>query len=82
MNVVVFVPVGLLARVAFRRMNWMMALVWGLMLSVGIESMQLVFKKGLGEVDDVIHNTFGCLIGYLIWVLFSKIYRFYVLKKE
>ena len=68
MNVVVFVPVGLLAGVAFRGMKWMKVMVTGLGLSIGIEVMQFVFRKGFSEVDDVIHNTFGCMIGYLIWL--------------
>ena len=25
------------------------------------------FKKGCVELDDVIHNTLGCLIGFALW---------------
>ena len=35
-------------------------------LSVVIEFMQLYFKRGSCEVDDIIHNTLGCVIGYFI----------------
>ena len=67
MNVVVFVPVGLLAGAAFRSMSWKKVMVIGLCLSVGIEVMQFVFRKGFSEVDDVMHNTVGCLMGYGIY---------------
>ena len=33
-------------------------------ISVMIELLQLIFKRGLCEVDDVIHNVLGTLIGY------------------
>lgn len=64
MNVVVFVPVGLLVGMTFREMTWKKVTVIGMCLSVGIEVMQFVYRKGFSEVDDVMHNTLGCLIGY------------------
>ena len=67
MNAVVFVPIGLLAGVAFRGMNWQKALMLGLGISVFIETTQFIFMKGFSELDDVMHNTIGCLIGYGIY---------------
>ena len=64
MNVVVFVPVGLLLGTTLRTMTWWKALSIGCGLSVGIEVMQLMLKRGFCEVDDVIHNTLGCVIGF------------------
>ena len=64
MNVVVFVPVGILLGAAFRSMTWWKALMIGGGVSVSIEAMQLIFKRGFSEVDDVMHNTLGCMIGY------------------
>ena len=79
MNVVVFVPVGLLLgalvnglRLTVRK-GWMLALFVGLVLSVGIELLQFVYKKGFSELDDVIHNTAGCLIGFVIWLVLKKV---------
>ena len=75
MNMVVFVPVGLLAGAAFRSMSWKKVMVIGLCLSVGIEVMQFVFRKGFSEVDDVMHNTVGCLIGYGIMTILRIIFN-------
>lgn len=36
-------------------------------LSVFIELLQLVLQKGLSEIDDVMHNAFGCVIGYGVY---------------
>lgn len=64
MNVLVFVPIGILMGLAFNNTKWWIVLLVGLILSVGIEATQYVFMKGFSEVDDVIHNTFGAVIGY------------------
>ena len=66
MNVVVFIPVGILLCVAFKQMTWWKALLIGCSISISIESLQFWFMKGFSEVDDVLHNTVGFLIGYLM----------------
>lgn len=71
LNVALFIPVGLLAGCGFRGMTWRRALVIGVTLSVVIELLQLMFRKGLCETDDVIHNVVGCMIGYGVTRLFS-----------
>ena len=74
MNIVVFVPVGLLAGATFRSMSWKKVLVIGICLSVGIETLQFVFRQGFSEFDDVMHNTLGCLIGYGIMTILRIIF--------
>lgn len=64
MNVIVFIPVGLLLGSAFKQMTWWKALLIGCSISVTIEALQFWFMKGFSELDDVMHNTLGCLIGY------------------
>lgn len=71
MNVVVFVPVGFLLGFATKegKKGWLVALLIGAGLSIGIETLQLAFKLGFAEVDDVMHNTLGCMIGYGVYSL-------------
>lgn len=69
MNVVLFVPVGLLLGVAFTEIRWKTVLLIGLCLSLGIETLQFVYSKGFTEFDDVMHNTLGCVIGYGVCTL-------------
>lgn len=64
LNVVLFVPVGFLLGSGFQSMTWKKVLLTGCSMSVVIELIQLMFQRGFCEVDDVIHNTLGCLIGY------------------
>lgn len=64
MNVVVFIPVGLLLGIAFKQVTWCKALLIGCEISAVIELLQFFLMRGFSEVDDVIHNTVGCLIGW------------------
>jgi glycopeptide antibiotics resistance protein len=43
-----------------------MAFLGGLMLSVLIESLQWVLNTGMTDVDDVIYNSGGALLGWLM----------------
>ena len=66
MNVVVFIPVGLLLGIAFKQMTWWKALLIGCGISVTIEALQFFLMRGFSEVDDVLHNTMGALIGFML----------------
>ena len=67
MNVVVFVPVSLMLGSFLRvKGSWLITLLIGCGISVTIESLQFFFLRGFSEVDDVMHNTVGCLIGWFM----------------
>lgn len=72
MNVLAFIPIGLLLD-TFKGMKWWHILLIGLCFSLLIELLQLVLKRGLTEIDDVVHNGVGCMIGYWVFVGFRKI---------
>lgn len=75
LNVSVFIPLGILIWVVLKRKQWWRALLFGSAVSLLIEIMQLVLKRGLCEFDDILHNTLGCMIGYGLvqgaWFLIS-----------
>ena len=64
LNVLLFVPVGFLADCGLRGKTLKKVLFLGGGISVFVELLQFIFKKGFCETDDVIHNVLGCLIGY------------------
>lgn len=66
MNVVAFVPIGLLLAIGAKRLKWWQAAIVGCSFSGIIEFMQFYFDRGQCEIDDVIHNTLGCIIGFQI----------------
>lgn len=63
-NIAMFIPVGVLICTLFRRLSWWQVLMSGAVISMTIEVLQFMFKKGFSEFDDVFHNTLGCMIGY------------------
>lgn len=75
LNVVVFMPLGLMMAAGFESIKWWQALLVGLGFSVTIEALQYLFNLGVSEFDDVFHNTIGCIIGYgilKIWGFWLK----------
>ena len=40
-------------------------IVFGFLLSTWIELVQYCFALGYCELDDILHNTTGCLMGYM-----------------
>ena len=80
MNVLVFIPVGLLVGlILIKKQNLLkagiIALCSGLCVSVLIEQLQFFLKRGLAELDDVIHNTLGCLIGFMIVAIIKGVWQ-------
>lgn len=79
-NVLFFVPYGCLLGTYFRHKTFMKAVVLGVATSVGIELIQLLTHTGTCEIDDVICNTFGCVIGTGTVITCKKIYeKFFLL---
>lgn len=74
-NVVVFVPLGILLGFMFNGSRCtvmkgiLIALMIGMGISVSIEAMQYFFQRGFAETDDVMHNTLGCILGYSLWLM-------------
>ena len=71
MNVVVFVPVGFLLGFrsqdsSFTIRKALLVALMGCGISVTIEALQFFFMRGFSEVDDVMHNTLGCILGYML----------------
>ena len=51
---------------ATKSMTWLIVLLIGCSISVTIEALQFCFMRGFSEVDDVMHNTVGCIVGYIL----------------
>jgi len=67
MNVIVFIPIGMILGSLLRvKGSWLVALLIGCSISVTVEALQFWFMKGFSEVDDVMHNTLGCVIGWIM----------------
>lgn len=68
LNILMFVPLGVLSCFVFSRFKVFIATATGCCLSIVIELMQLLFRSGYVSLTDVIHNTLGALLGGLLGV--------------
>ena len=66
LNILFFIPIGFLLKISFSQLKLTYLLFLCTILSFSIESLQLVFAKGVCELDDVIHNVLGGFIGFLL----------------
>ena len=73
-NIALFVPLGMLAG-GIRSNNKVIipAAIVGLALSIVIETCQYIFAIGTCEIDDLIDNTAGAVIGALILLLLKRL---------
>lgn len=74
LNIIMCVPLGFLLPLIWKECRKCSKTVLaGIMLSMFIEFTQ-IFNFRATDVDDLMTNTCGTLIGYLIWRVFAKIF--------
>lgn len=63
-NIGWFVPFGFLLPLMMKKSSFLSVTLMGCGFSFLIEVLQLAFKKGYCELDDLILNTLGAALGY------------------
>ena len=76
-NVVIFLPFGFFEAMASKQRSFLWIMADGFLLSLLVETFQLISKVGRFDVDDLILNTSGVFIGYLIFLICSVLRRKY-----
>lgn len=75
-NVLGFVPFGaILPVINSQSRSFFKILLLSFEFSFIVEGIQLVFKVGSFDVDDILLNTLGGILGYLIFVICNRIRR-------
>ena len=71
-NVVAFIPFGLFVPVLAKSYrHFITTFLGGTLFSLCIETIQLVFKVGSFDIDDIMLNVCGIIIGFLLFHLFN-----------
>jgi len=65
-NILFFVPPGFYLAIAFKKKRFLTALLLATAFSCTIEILQYVFDTGTADIDDVMLNVTGFLIGFLL----------------
>ena len=75
-NVLGFMPFGILLPVLSDRLRRPVSVILlGFAMSLMVETIQLVTRVGIFDVDDLILNTLGAGIGYLLFAVGSRVRR-------
>jgi len=65
-NIVLFVPLGIFLPLIFQAISWRSVICTALVVSVIFEVTQ-IFLVGTPDIDDVLLNTLGASVGYLVF---------------
>lgn len=81
-NVVVFIPYGLGLPLLFERLqSFLRVVILSFGTSLLAETMQLILRVGCFDVDDLLLNTLGTVLGYLAFSVCNRIRRWIYEKK-
>lgn len=72
-NIIMFMPCGFLSPLFLRKNRIWHILIFGIALSIIVEILQAVLGVGTGDIDDVILNTLGLLLGFGIYKLIYSV---------
>ena len=75
MNVAVFVVFGILIAASFKHISWWKNVLIGFILSLSIELLQYTFKRGSFDVDDLINNTSGTVLGTIMCLTVTTLWK-------
>lgn len=76
LNIAMFIPLGVLLPLAGKALRrWYWVLTAGAGMSLGIEVLQYLLGRGQADVDDLICNTLGTMLGYCVCLFFVSLIR-------
>lgn len=69
LNIALFVPLGFLVKLLYPKLKLLKIMLIAVLCSAFIETNQYLFEKGIAQIDDVMHNTLGCMLGWgIAWL--------------
>ena len=75
-NVALFIPTGIILPILLRkRSSFWRVLASGVLISLGIEILQLPFAVRATDIDDLLMNAMGIAIGYGFYTLINMMYH-------
>ena len=74
LNILLFIPFGFLAGYVFKKTSFWKVLISATLISTMIELVQAISRLGCCDIDDVINNTLGTLLGWILYRCQKKFY--------
>jgi glycopeptide antibiotics resistance protein len=73
-NIFLLVPFGFLVTASFSNITWLKKITLAFAVGFLIEGMQAVLHKGIFDIDDVILNGMGVIVGYWKYGFFQQLF--------
>ena len=77
-NIILFLPYPIILILVFKIHKFSTIIFLSLFLSFTIELLQYIFQVGVADIDDIILNTIGAVIGYVCYSIFDKWLKVYL----
>lgn len=74
-NIAPFVPLGLIAPFLYHPLTWKRILGAAAAFALALEGVQLILQKGIFDVDDILLNVLGIVLGYSVFIGVERITR-------
>ncbi len=74
LNILLFIPMGYFLPSLFRffaKHKGFMFFI-GLLISLIVETAQLFTRLGWFDIDDLLNNNLGCIIGFIVWYVLLR----------
>lgn len=81
-NVLIFVPFGFFLPMASKYRSFSSTVFYSFGLSLCVETFQLLSRVGSFDVDDILLNTVGGFVGYVLYVICDAIRRKHVYHRK
>jgi Glycopeptide antibiotics resistance protein len=76
LNVLMMIPMGILLPMVFIRMNSWKKMLWAaVLIPMLIEIVQMLFVGRCADIDDIMTNFVGCMVGYGMFNMLSLFFR-------
>ncbi len=75
LNILIFVPLGLYVGILFKKLNIARKIFSFFMVSLFCEVCQFILKIGAFDITDIINNTFGGIVGLLLYKGLEKTFN-------
>ncbi len=72
-NTMLFIPFGIIIMTMKKKVEVIFSLIIILLMTCFIEAMQFIFKTGVSDINDVVFNFLGGVIGIGIYLIIFKI---------
>ncbi len=75
-NLILFMPFGFFIPALFHKKYLLIRVILhSFFLSVSVELIQLISRVGSFDIDDIILNTIGGIVGFIVYIIIRSIYR-------